>query len=224
MSKYTPPFLKESKTPNRFSALSETPSSQSFQSTPSSSTPSSSTSSSSSSQSSLASGTMASLTKGNKSYSTSSESKKDQKSVNISSEDDFPSLGVKPVLPTIHKNDKFIKMAEDWGKKIEEDEEANRRRIINEEQERRRIAKELMKHTPHTLPTRRINKTILSETKNKYYDADLKIYKLIVDDTIEDDSIESTPSANEEEDDDDDEDTEINANLVNDRRHEYELY
>jgi len=214
MSKYIPPFLKESKTPNRFSALSETSSSQS--------------SSSSLASTTLTSGTMASLTKGNKSYSNKfSESKTNcvQKSVNISSEDDFPSLGVKPVLPTIHKNDKFIKMAEDWGKKIEEDDEANRRRIIHEEQERRRIAKELMKNKPHTLPTRRINKIILSETKNKYYDADLKIYKLIVDDTIEDDSVESTPSVNEEDDEfDEEEDIEFNTHLVNDRRHYDELY
>ena len=218
MTKYIPPFLKESKTPNRFSALSETPSTPSTPRTPST-------------MASLTSGTMASLTKGNKSYSTKfSEQSRlrnsnyvPQKSVNISSEDDFPSLGVKPILPIIPTNDKFIKMAEDWGKKIEIDKEANRTRIINEEKERRRIAKEQLKH--NTLPTRRTNKRIIYDTKNRFYDADLKIYKLIVDDSIDEDSFESGPSVDEEDDDiNEEEDTEFNVNIVNDRRHYDELY
>lgn len=188
----------------------------------------------------LAAGTMASLTKskeptksyGNR-FSEQTRIRNDPGyvapiSVNISSEADFPSLGgAKPpthVVPTPARS--FIKMAEDWGKKIEMDEEANRMRIINEEKDRRRRMKELMKHPDHTIKSFNKNSIIpVSRFKHQYYDHEEKKYKNISDDSVED-SFESGPSHDEEEDENDDihEEDEINANIVNDRRHRDELY
>ena len=193
-------------------------------------------------ESTLASGTMASLTKGQRStnsyssnFSEQSRLRNDpnyippQKPVNISSEDDFPTLGVsktvKPVPISTGKN--FIQMAEEWGKKIEDEEEANRYRIRKTEEDRRIKAKEdyLKEKYGDVKPKIVIkNKLILSDRKNEYYDKKDGQVKPI--NVVEEDSFESGPSHDEEEEVEDDEsqEDEFNTNIGSDRRHRDELY
>jgi hypothetical protein len=190
----------------------------------------------------MSSGTMASLTKGqpsNNSYASNfSEQSRlrnnpnyvpPQKPVNISSEDDFPTFGVsktvKPVPISTGKN--LIKMAEEWGKKIEDEEEANRNRIRKAEEDRRIKAKEdyLKEKYGDVKPKIVIkNKLILSDRKNEYYDKKDGQVKPI--NVVEEDSFESGPSHDEEEEVEDDEsqEDEFNTNIGSDRRHRDELY
>jgi len=189
----------------------------------------------------LVSGTMASLTKA-QSSSTSYSSRfaeqeriknnpnyvPPQKPVNISSEDDFPTLGVPKVVSIPTPDKSFIKMAEGWGKKIKEDDEANRRRIQTDEDERRRIAKENYLKEKYGDDKHKIvgkNKSILKNRKNEYYVKEIGTYKPIVDNTLEEDSVESCPSHEEEEEDDDEsQEDEFNTNIGYERRHRDELY
>lgn len=212
---------------------------------------------SSTSSATLSSGTMASLTKAKeptRSYSNRfSEQTRirndpnyvpPQKSVNISSEDDFPSLGpnvtsVTSVSTSVNTNvtsvtkswsssKDCIKMAEEWGKKNEEDERANRARIIKAEDDRRRIAKEQMKEEKkqkmNVKEETTKSKLIIRETnKDKFYDQYEHKFKNIEE--IEEDSFESGPSHDEEEFiDDDDVDEEFNADISYERRNKGELH
>jgi hypothetical protein len=158
-------------------------------------------------------GTMASLTKPK------------TVSINVASEDDFPTLGVpKPVLtatvPVLTATTPYIKMAKDWGKKLEEEKEANIIRIRNAEEERHIIAKQ---GTQEKIKPK--NKMIITGRKNQYYDNKDGTFKAIVEDDLSDDSFESGPSREEEDFENDVcEDDEMNANLVRDRRHDNELY
>lgn len=194
----------------------------------------------------LVSGTMASLTKA-QSSSTSYSSRfaeqeriknnpnyvPPQKPVNISSEDDFPTLGVPKVpilaVPKVATSGQtLIQMAEGWGKKIKEDDEANRRRIQTDEDERRRIAKENCLKEKYGDDKQKIvgkNKSIIKARKNEYYVKEIGAYKPIVDNTLEEDSVESCPSHEEEEEDDDEsQEDEFNTNIGYERRHRDELY
>lgn len=160
-------------------------------------------------------GTMASLTKPK------------TVSINVASEDDFPTLGVpKPVLTatttptTTATTTPYIKMAKDWGKKLEEEKEANIIRIRNAEEERHIIAKQGIQEK-----IKPKSKLIITGRKNQYYDNKDGTFKAIVEDDLSDDSFESGPSREEEDFENDVcEDDEMNANLVRDRRHDNELY
>jgi len=201
-----------------------------------------------SSSATLSSGTMASLTKAKeptRSYSNRfSEQTRirndpnyvpPQKAVNISSEDDFPSLGTN-VSTSVAKSSSVswssskdcIKMAEEWGKKNEEDERANRARIIKAEDDRRRIAKEQMKEEKKQKmnvkeETTKSKLIIRAKNKDTFYDQYEHKFKNIED--IEEDSFESGPSHDEEEVIDDDvDDEEFNADISYERRNKGELH
>jgi len=148
-------------------------------------------------------------------------SKLAEKTVNIASEEDFPTLGVpKPIGVSLPKSNKgFIQMAEEWGKEIKEDEIANIRRIANDENERKIKAKE-KKHK--VIP--KVKGMIIPKKKNEYYDETTKTYKPIVEDDISDDSFESGPSNQEEEEEEEIIDEEYNTNIGNDGRRRYDLY
>lgn len=161
-------------------------------------------------------GTMASLTKPK------------TVSINVASEDDFPTLGVPkhvlpatvPVTTTTATVTPYIKMAKDWGKKLEEEKEANIIRIRNAEEERHIIAKQGIQEK-----IKPKSKLIITGRKNQYYDNKDGTFKAIVEDDLSDDSFESGPSREEEDFENDVcEDDEMNANLVRDRRHDNELY
>ena len=207
MSKYVPPSLRNERNNQ------QTPSTQSTSSTPS--TPGT-----------LTRGTMASLTPSRGTMASLTKPK--TVAINITSDDDFPTLGApKPVLKTNTETNTetktaspYIKMAKDWGKKLEEEKEANIIRIRNAEDERHKVAKEgkqeIIKYK---------NKMIISGRKNEYYDNKDGKFKPIVEDDISDDCFESGPSHEDDEIDNDPyEDDELNANLVCDRRHRDELY
>lgn len=155
-----------------------------------------------------------------------------QKPVNISSSEDFPSLGspktITPIIPLVSSSGQnYIDMAKGWGKKIEEDEEANRIRIHNAEILRKKIAKENYDNEKKGIPERKTTKKklMINSRKNEYYDKDEHRFKSL-DETISDDSFESGPSHEEDEDYEDDEinDDEINANIGKVRKHDNELY
>lgn len=194
----------------------------------------------------LTSGTMASLTKAKEvnpnSYSTRfSESRlrdpnyvPPKKPVNIDSSDDFPSLGSKntvtnltKTLPVSSSGQNYIDMAKGWGKKIEEEDEANRIRIQNAEILRKKIAKENYEKEKRGIPEKKTTKKklILQVKKNQYYDKDTVTFKSL-DENASDDSFESGPSHEEDEEEDVDEtnDDEINANIGKERKHDNELY
>ena len=188
----------------------------------------------------MSSGTMASLTRASIPSSSYASRFSEQarlrndpkyvppKSVNIASNDDFPTLGVPKVaaatnLPKSSTGQNFIQMAEGWGKKIEIEEKENRDRIYRAEEDRRAQAK--IKIKPETIQLTTKNKIIL-QTKdvNRFYDEKEKRFKKIEGD-ISDDSFESGPHEEEEVDDDcESQDDEFNTNIVNDRRHRDELY
>ena len=190
----------------------------------------------------LASGTMASLTKSKeptKSYSNRfSEQTRlrndptyvpPQKAVNISSDDDFPSLGSSAVKPSSWASNNCIKMAEEWGKKIKEEDEAHRASIIKADLDRRMAAKEQMKEekmqkmNPKEDVSKK-SKLIIAKNKNKFYDQYEHKFKSI-ENEIEEDSFESGPSHDEEEVDDEDiNDDEFNTDIGYERRHKDELY
>lgn len=200
--------------------------------------------SSSSSSSTLSSGTMASLTKAKEQtrsysnrFSEQTRIRNDpkyvppQKAVNISSEDDFPSLGprvTKSSSVSWSSSKDCIKMAEEWGKKNEEDEKANRARIIKAEDDRRRIAKEQMKEEKKQKmnikeETTKSKLIIRAKNKDTFYDQYEHKFKNIEE--VEEDSFESGPSHDEEEFiDDDDVDEEFNADISYERRNKGELH
>jgi len=190
----------------------------------------------------LASGTMASLTKSKeptKSYSNRfSEQTRlrndptyvpPQKAINISSNDDFPSLGSSAVKPSSWaSSNNCIKMAEEWGKKIKEEDEAHRASIIKADLDRRMAAKEQMKEEKmqkmNPTDTSKKSKLIIAKNKNKFYDQYEHKFKSI-DNEIEEDSFESGPSHDEEEVDDEEiNDDEFNTDIGYERRHKDELY
>ena len=241
MSKYVPPCMKESQ--NRFSALDANPSETKEAWRPRSTAhpePSRYP------EPRMTSGTMASLTKGKSSsnsyasnFAEQARLRNDpnyvppQKPVNIASDDDFPTLCVpKKVqpIPGSSTGQNFIQMAEGWGKKIKDEEEANRQRIRKAEEERRITAKEnyLKEKYGNVEDMPKIackNKLILASHNDKYYDKKEGKLKSI-NDVVEEDSFESGPSHDEEEEDDDDEshDDEFNTNIGYERRHRDELY
>ena len=194
-------------------------------------------------QSTLSSGTMASLTKSKdptKSYSNRFlEQTKirnnpnyvpPQKPVNISSEDDFPRLGPSIAKPSSWSTSKnCIQMAEEWGKKNEEDERLHRARIIKAEEDRRRIAKEQIKEQKKekmyvTQDISAKSKSIISG-KNRFYDQYEHKFKSIDNEEEEEDSFESGPSQDEEEFYEEyNNDDEFNTDIGYERRHKDELY
>ena len=189
----------------------------------------------------LAAGTMASLTKAKEvnknAYSTrfseQSRLRNDpnyvppQRPVNITSDDDFPTLGTPKVIP-LPKQSGMVSMAKEWGKKIEEEEEANRTRIQNAEIQRRADAKEKYMKEKYGTPECRVkskNGLIIRVKKNQYYDKEQVAFKQIVEENVSDDSFESGPSREDEvEEDIESPDDEFNTNIGYERRHKDELY
>ena len=186
----------------------------------------------------LASGTMASLTKQTSSYSNrfaENERRRNdptyvppQKPVNITSENDFPTLGTPKIVPIPIKTG-FVTMAKEWGKKIEEEEEANRTRIQNAEIERRIHAKEQYMKEKYGTPECKVrskNGLIIRAKKNEYYDKEQRAFKPIMEDNVSDDSFESGPSHEDVIEDEEEEslEDEFNTNIGYERRHKDELY
>jgi len=150
-----------------------------------------------------------------------------QKPINITSNDDFPTLGTPKIVP-IPKQTDMVHMAKEWGTKIEEEKEANLKRIQMAEIQRRADIKEQYIKEKYGTPECKVkfkNGLIVKNHKNRYYDKEYVEFKKIVDDTISDDSFESEPSREDEvEDEEESPDDEFNTNIGYDRRHKDELY
>ena len=152
------------------------------------------------------------------------------KPINFQSEEDFPSLGGKPVNKVITKSEvsatsatgatgtKFADMAKGWAKHKEDEEE--RARIMAEQEEKRRSEAMLMRSIPIIRGPRR------AATKDNYHNEDenQEDSHNYEESSLGDDDSYEVPEGDTEPSDEDDENGEFNSDVGWDGRKRGDLY
>jgi hypothetical protein len=152
------------------------------------------------------------------------------KPINFQSEEDFPSLGGKPVNKVITKSEvtatsatgatgtKFADMAKGWAKHKEDEEE--RARIKAEQEEKRRAEAMLMRSIPIIRGPRR------AATKDNYHNEDenQEDSHNYEESSLGDDDSYEVPEGDTEPSDEDDENGEFNSDVGWDGRKRGDLY
>ena len=152
------------------------------------------------------------------------------KPINFQSEEDFPSLGGKPVNKVITKSEvsatsatgatgtKFADMAKGWAKHKEDEEE--RARIKAEQEEKRRAEAMLMRSIPIIRGPRRV------ATKDNYHNEDenQEDSHNYEESSLGDDDSYEVPEGDTEPSDEDDENGEFNSDVGWDGRKRGDLY
>ena len=149
------------------------------------------------------------------------------KPINFQSEEDFPSLGGKPVNKVITKSEvsatsatgatgtKFADMAKGWAKHKEDEEE--RARIKAEQEEKRRSEAMLMRSIPIIRGPRHIR-------KDDCHDEDQEDSPNYEESSLGDDDSYEVPEGDTEPSDEDDENGEFNSDVGWDGRKRGDLY
>jgi hypothetical protein len=146
------------------------------------------------------------------------------KPINFQSEEDFPSLGGKPVNKVITKSEvttgatgtKFADMAKGWAKHKEDEEQ--RARIKAEQEEKLRSEAMLMRSIPIIRGPRR------AATKDNYHNEDEEDSHNYEESSLGDDDSYEVPEGDTEPSDEDDENGEFNSDVGWDGRKRGDLY